>query len=200
MFRVLRHVLDHAGHLGRPRKGVPHALSMHLCGRGQRRRVRAGRDPAAGSPVEPDPAPRVADAALVTAVLTLTPARPVVAEPMSLRSCLAVPTTGSVVTAAAAAGCAALPSAAGAGGGVSCALVWGEQFGPAPLQRALSGRVSLPLCGYTGPQLRALYGLAGAAQLPAGVRTACRPGGAAVVTVAAYGRVDLLTLLSSAGM
>lgn len=42
---MLRHALDHAGRPGRPRKGVPHALSIHRRGRCQHRRARAGRAP-----------------------------------------------------------------------------------------------------------------------------------------------------------
>ncbi|RSM68158.1 hypothetical protein DMB66_13885 [Actinoplanes sp. ATCC 53533] len=99
-------------------------------------------------------------------VLAVTGLSQPVAEPLSLRSCLASPNTSSVLAAAAplvtAGGCASLPSVVGAVGGVSCALAWGEQPGPAPLSRALPGRVSQPLCGYTGPQLRTLYGLAAA--------------------------------------
>lgn len=107
--------------------------------------------------------PAQVPAAIAADVLTVTGLSQPVAVPMSLRSCLAPPATSNALAAApleTTAGCAAQPALAGAGG-ASCALAWGEQPVPAALEHALPSRVSVPLCGYTGPQLRTLYGLAG---------------------------------------
>jgi subtilase family serine protease len=47
------------------------------------------------------------------------------------------------------------------GGAETCATTWAQPVA-VPVPRRLAGRTSAALCGYTGPQLRALYGLGAA--------------------------------------
>jgi len=56
----------------------------------------------------------------------------------------------------------AVPAAAGTQEGEFCSTYWGEWNNADVPQRYPAGRQSNQVCGYTGPQLRSLYGLTGA--------------------------------------
>ncbi|MEU4239664.1 protease pro-enzyme activation domain-containing protein [Actinoplanes sp. NPDC026619] len=89
------------------------------------------------------------------------------ARPMSLRSCIVAPRQGATVVEVAATNvsCLAAPSMTTDSGPTTerggCTTVWDRRAVPVTSRPYLVGNVWAPLRGYTGTQLRSLYGLAG---------------------------------------